>query len=258
MRYSSLLRVLARSLVAGEPTVDQATARLVRTLGRPWRWLRPLAQRYAKTFAGHTRPGEYDVVRFLRHDRGLQRARSKYFDELSVEHWLNEPQRMQPVAAAITWDIPSIESIGELGEWLGISATDLLWFADLKGLSSKLNRPHLRHYHYRILPKPSGQTRLIEIPKPRLKDLQRQILFHILDKIPPHPTAHGFLKGRSVRTFVTPHVGQRVVLRMDLRDFFPTFPAARIAALFRTAGYPDLLGGLCTSTAPPRLVQTLP
>jgi len=41
---------------------------------------------------------------------------------------------------------------------------------------------------------------------------------------------------------------------MDLRDFFPSFPAARIQTVFRTLGYPesvaDLLGGICTNAAP--------
>lgn len=85
-----------------------------------------------------------------------------------------------------------------------------------------------------------------------LKDIQRQIPFHILNKIPPHPAAHGFLRRRSIRTFVAPHVGRRVVLRMDLQDFFPTFGAARIATFFRIAGYPecvaDLLSSLCTTS----------
>jgi hypothetical protein len=87
-----------------------------------------------------------------------------------------------------------------------------------------------------------------------LKSLQRQILTEILDKIPPHPAAHGFLKGRSIRTFAAGHTGQRVVLRMDLSDFFPTFSAARIQTVFRAMGYPepvaDLLGGICTHAAP--------
>src|SRR4030095_9156300 len=61
----------------------------------------------------------------------------------------------------------------------------------------------------------------------------------------------------SIKTFVAPHTSQRVVLRMDLRDFFPTFAAARIQSFFRTAGYPesvaDLLGGICTNAAPREL-----
>ncbi len=68
------------------------------------------------------------------------------------------------------------------------------------------------------------------------------------------PAVHGFVKGRSIKTFVAPHVGQRVVLKMDLQDFFPSISGARIQAFFRTAGYPeavaDLLGGICTNATP--------
>ena len=161
---------------------------------------------------------------------------------------------MQPAAAAETWDLPAIDSPGDLAKWLGLDPGELRWFADLKALGYKKTGEQLRHYHYRILAKRFGSVRLIEAPKPRLKDLQRQILLWILNKIPPHPAVHGFVKGRSIKTFVAPHVGQRVVLRMDLQDFFPTFGGVRIQNLFRTLGYPesvaDLLGGICTNAAP--------
>jgi RNA-directed DNA polymerase len=250
----SLVTVLARAFLAGEPTVEQIVARCSRTLGRPWRWLRPLAQRYVEAVDGQTRPRRRDVVQFLLRDEGFRRARSRYSGELSVEQWLTEPQQMQPVAAARMWDVPVIESGGALADWLLLNPGELDWFADLKGLGHKKPPPRLRHYHYRVLSKGYGAIRLIEAPKLRLKKLQRQILSWILDKIPPHPAAHGFLKGRSIKTFVGPHVGQRVVLRMDLRDFFPSIGAARIQTFFRTIGYPesvaDLLGGICTNAAP--------
>jgi hypothetical protein len=161
---------------------------------------------------------------------------------------------MRPVSAAENWGVPAIESIGALAEWFGLTLSELLWFADLKGFGYRSNRPKLRHYHYRILDKRDGNIRLIEAPKPRLKELQRQILVRILEKIPPHPSVHGFVKERSIKTFVAPHASQRVILRMDLREFFPSFPAARIQTLFRTVGYPehvaDLLGGICTNGVP--------
>ena len=161
---------------------------------------------------------------------------------------------MQPIPAAGGWDIPPIESAGALADWLLLEYGQLDWFADLKGLAYKTTRPRLQHYHYCLLPKSSGSVRLIEAPKPWLKKLQRQILTEILDKVPPHPAAHGFVKARSVKTFIAPHVGQRVVLRMDLRDFFPTFSGARIQTFFRVLGYPesvaDLLGGICTNVTP--------
>jgi hypothetical protein len=84
--------------------------------------------------------------------------------------------------------------------------------------------------------------------------MQRKILAEILEPIPAHPAAHGFLKGRSIKTFAAPHVGRRVVLRMDLREFFPSLHGGRVQALFRTAGYPDrvadLLAGLCANAVP--------
>ena len=162
---------------------------------------------------------------------------------------------MQPVGVAASWTVPAIESVPDLADWLGLYPGELEWFADLRGLGYDRQTPQiLRNYRCRALTKLSGSIRLIEAPKPRLKEVQRQILAGILEKIPPHREAHGFVKGRSIRTFVAPHVGQRVVLKMDLRDFFPSIPRARIQALFRTMGYPesvsDRLGGICTNAAP--------
>jgi RNA-directed DNA polymerase len=195
------------------------------------------------------------VVQFLLKDPSFARAWSKRSHELPVQQWLTEPQQMQPVAAAEAWTVPAIESAAELADWLQLEAGELEWFADLRGLGcSRKASPQLRHYHYRVLAKRSGRARLIEAPKPRLKELQRQILSLMLDKIPPHSAVHGFVKGRSIKTFAASHVGRRVVLRMDLRDFFPSISGARIQTLFRTVGYPesvaDLLGGICTNAAP--------
>ncbi len=249
------MAALARAFLAGEPTVEQLVARGNLMLGRRWRWLRPLAQRYLKAYDGKTRPRHREVVQFLLRDQGFGRAWRRYSDELSIAQWLTELPQMQRVAAAKTWAVPIIESVTSLADWLRLSMSELEWFADLKGLGrGRKDCPQLRHYHYRILAKRSGSIRLIESPKSRLKELQRQILTHLLNEIPIHPAVHGFRKGRSIKTFTTPHVGQRVVLRMDLENFFPSISGARVQALFRTIGYPepiaDLLGGICTNAAP--------
>lgn len=249
-----LLRALAASFLAGEASPAEIAARAARTLGRPWRWLGPLSKRYVKEFSGRTRPRQQDVIHFLRQDAGFRRALEEYPGQIVVVHRLNEPQRMQPVAAAEMWDIPAIESSGELATWLGLTPGELRWFADLRGLEYKGASSRLRNYHYRVLAKQFGNIRLLEAPKLRLKTIQKKILAGILEKVPAHSAVHGFVKGRSIKTFVAPHVGQRVVLRMDLQDFFPSFAGARIQAFFRTLGYPDtvagLLGGICTNAAP--------
>jgi hypothetical protein len=252
MPDSSLIEALARALLAGEPTPDLLFDRCRRTLGRRWRWLRPLTERYLAKFGTEAWPRHREVVQFLRQDAGLRRACRKHFDELVVAEWLLPAQRM--FAGGRVWNIPAIESVGDLAKWLGLNPGELRWFADLKALGYKKREPRLEHYHYRVLAKRFGSVRLIEAPKARLKDLQRQILLWILGEVPPHPVAHGFVRGRSIRSFVAPHVGKRVMLRMDLRDFFPTFGGVRIQNVFRTFGYPervaDLLGGVCTNATP--------
>jgi len=161
---------------------------------------------------------------------------------------------MRKVAAAREWNLPAIETAGALAQWLGVTDDELEWFADLKGLGGKLGRPRLEHYSYQILHKRGGGVRLLESPKPRLKELQRQILTAILDRVPAHIAAHGFVKGRSIATFARPHTNQQVLLRLDLSNFFPAFPGARAQALFRTLGYPEAvaarLAGIATNAAP--------
>jgi RNA-directed DNA polymerase len=63
-------------------------------------------------------------------------------------------------------------------------------------------------------------------------------------------------------TFAAPHVRRHVVLSMDLENFFPAFPAARVQAVFRTLGYPeqvaDRLGGICSNVVPRSLWNDRP
>ena len=161
---------------------------------------------------------------------------------------------MQPVEAAAAWNVPAIESIGALADWLNITADELLWFADLKGLAYKSKHPRLAHYHYRVLAKKSGAIRLIEAPKPRLKALQRQILAQILDRIPPHPAAHGFVQGRSVQTFISAPSRPARRLEDGLAGFLSLHHRLAGSDHFRMLGYPesvaDLLGGICTNAVP--------
>jgi RNA-directed DNA polymerase len=258
MHGSAFYEALANSILAGEAKPEAIVARLIRTLGRSWRWLKPIVRRYLKAFGSESRPRRKTIAQFLRRDQGLCRALRLYGNQIRIAEWICEPNRMLAVHAARTWNLPAIESIGGLAEWLGITPGEAAWFADLRRNMARLGPADyagpLSHYHYRILAKEGGTIRLIEAPKERLKRLQKQILGEILGKIPVHPAVHGFRRGRSIRTFAAPHVGQRVVLRMDLRDFFPTISAPRIQAMFRTAGYPEpvanLLGGLCTNAVP--------
>src|SRR5260370_17920288 len=105
---------------------------------------------------------------------------------------------MRPVAAVQGWKLPAIESVGELADWLSLSDDELEWFADLKGLGNKLRSGKLQHYHYPISPKRSGGVRLIQMPKPRLKERQRRSLSLILEPTQARPTVHAITTAHSI------------------------------------------------------------
>ena len=168
----------------------------------------------------------------------------------------------QPIMEAkpdnlITFPLPDLTTWRDVGLWLCLHDKEIAWFADCKSQQGNLTEGKLHHYRYSWVRKRSGDLRLIATPKSRLKNIQREILRDILNRIPPHPCAHGFCRGRSTKTFVAPHVGQEAILRLDLKDFFHSVPVARISALFRCLGYPRnvawLLQGFCTNSVSPSL-----
>jgi RNA-directed DNA polymerase len=261
MSTSTILRLLANAILSAEPNADAIADRLRYVLGRNARWIRPLALRYTQRFPVHALPRRRDVIEFLRSDLGLTEAIRQPNRPLRIAHWVTGSPPMRPVPAAALWNVPPITTIGALAEWLKVTTTELEWFAGLKDLGGKQSQEKLEHYHYRAAIKNTGGIRLVESPKPRLKDLQRRILRGMLNHIPSHSAVHGFVKGRSIQSFAADHVGKRVVLRMDLQDFFVTFSGARIQSFFRTAGYPepvaDRLGGLATNAAPRSMWRSL-
>lgn len=232
--------------------MEDTVERLASLLGQHrWRFLTPLVERYFHAFP-NPRPRRREVLRFLRQDRGFRRAWRQRLSRIHVREWFFLPP--PPVSPGGRWDLPVIQTAGDLAAWLEVTPNELDWYADLKGITSKPVHSRLAHYHRRIFVKRSGGIRLVEAPKRRLKQIQRAILTRILDRIPPHAAAHGFVKGRSIHSFIAPHTERDVVLKMDVRDFFPSLGCARIQSIFRLAAYPepvaDLLGGLCTSSVP--------
>jgi RNA-directed DNA polymerase len=87
------------------------------------------------------------------------------------------------------------------------------------------------------IPKRRGGERLIMAPKRRLKALQRQLNALLCSKLPASEHAHGFRSGHSVRTNAQPHVGKRVVLHLDIREFFPSIHFGRVRGLLTALGY---------------------
>jgi RNA-directed DNA polymerase len=173
-----------------------------------------------------------------------------------------DPPRFSPSRPFVGLDVPVLPTPGDLAVWLGLPVEQLDWLADDRRTQSRTAGEKLQHYHYSFVAKRTGPPRLIEAPKPRLKAIQRRILDEILAKVPVHPSAHGFVAGRSCLSGAQIHAGEAVVVTFDLADFFPGLDVARIHGIFRTLGYPwavaRRLTGLCSTDTPAAVFRGLP
>lgn len=111
------------------------------------------------------------------------------------------------------------------------------------------------HYsHFRIR-KRDGSSRMLSAPKRHLKIAQRAALKLVWAALAVHDAVHGFRAGRSVASNARAHAGASVVVKLDVRHFFPSVRARRVAGFLHVkAGVPadvaELLARLATE--PPR------
>jgi hypothetical protein len=150
-------------------------------------------------------------------------------------------------------ELPPLDTPQQLADALGVT------LGQLRGLCYHRDAATKLHYRRFTIPKRDGSRRAIWAPLPRLKAAQRWVLHHIVERLPVHGAAHGFLPGRSILTNAAQHPDSRVVLKLDVKDFFPTVTWRRVKGVFRRAGYREqistLLALLCTES--PREVVEL-
>jgi retron-type reverse transcriptase len=132
-----------------------------------------------------------------------------------------------------------------------------LSIARLRFLAFHADATPVSHYVRFAVPKRTGGERWLAAPMPELAATQEWILVNILEKLPTHPAAHGFVIGRSTVTNASAHVKRDIIVNKDLRDFFPSITFRRVAGLFREIGYSPAVAAifalLCTD-APRRKV----
>jgi retron-type reverse transcriptase len=127
--------------------------------------------------------------------------------------------------------LPVWKSEDELAAALGVSVKELRFYA--------IHRQRDRFFNYVrfAIPKRGGGHRVIMAPKRRLKALQRRLLEQLVCKLPVSDHAHGFRTGRGTRSNAEPHVGQKMVIRVDLKNFFPTVTFGRVRGFLIALGY---------------------
>lgn len=115
--------------------------------------------------------------------------------------------------------------------------------------ASVINSPE-NHYRSFKLKKRSGGFREILAPYPALLEMQYWIYGNILKKIPISSYCHGFACKKSIITNARIHLNQKELLKLDLKDFFPSIKINRIIYVFKSLGYTNqvafYLASLCS------------
>lgn len=128
-------------------------------------------------------------------------------------------------------ELPELKNGLALAAALGLEPSRLRWLAFHREVDSGT------HYRRWTIPKRDGSPRLISAPKAELRRVQTWIRTQITEKLPIHGAAYGFVPGRSIKTHARIHGASEVVIKLDLRDFYPSIALHRVKGLFRKAGY---------------------
>ena len=143
-------------------------------------------------------------------------------------------------------ELPVMDDAADLANKLAISVADLRYLTYHREAATQI------HYKRFTIPKRNGKERAIWAPMPKLKQAQHWVLHNVLGNLYVHGASHGFIRGRSIYSNALAHVDAKLVVKMDMQDFFPTISQPRVKGLFRKAGYREriatLLSLLCTES----------
>src|ERR1700737_5069499 len=119
--------------------------------------------------------------------------------------------------------------LDSLAAVLGCSAKQLGYYIYKRNIAGQYKRFEI--------PKRRGGTRAISAPTTNLKLIQSNIARVLAELRTLKPCVNGYLSNRSILTNARPHVGQGIVLNVDLEDFFGSINYGRIYGLLSKPPY---------------------
>ena len=112
----------------------------------------------------------------------------------------------------------------ELAEALGFSYRFLNYYIHGHEMAS--------HYAIFNITKKSGGERKIAAPNEKLKRIQKNLSEILAIIYEPKHCVHSFAHGKNIATNARPHLRAKHILRLDLKDFFPSIHFGRVRGLF--------------------------
>lgn len=205
-------------------------------------------------------------VKTERAERKVRKAQEQAAKREKDKQWRSQslPHLGRGVSGGLRFETPSDEAklsghslpllnvAEDVARLLGISTGQLAWLAYHRKAAPQ---DHYRHF---TIPKKSGGLRAISAPRPHLKQAQATILRAILDVVPVHEAAMAFRPAMHIGHNAARHThasdgGAAIVLKIDLKDFFPSITFKRVKGVFGTLGYNEgvsTLLALLTTEAP--------
>ena len=127
--------------------------------------------------------------------------------------------------------LPVFLDIKDISKAYNVSTKFLNWLCFHKDVSET------DHYHRFKVPKRNGTFRDISSPKDYLRWMQCRLKKDIFEKLPLTKSATAYKKGGCVIKNASPHLNKKVVVKMDLKDFFFSISFARVRGYLHSLGY---------------------
>jgi retron-type reverse transcriptase len=83
-----------------------------------------------------------------------------------------------------------------------------------------------------IIPKRNGSQRILHAANPAIKQLQQLTYEKLSENFSPTDFAKGFVPGESIITNAYPHRRRSLILKFDIKDFFPSITYPRVRGMY--------------------------
>lgn len=114
-----------------------------------------------------------------------------------------------------------IRYVKHLGIILGISTDALLKLAE-----------NVDQYYRKFKREVKGKDRSLVEARGLLKAVQRRILDNLLLRLPVCPSSFGGVRGRSIKDNAAVHAGSKYIVKLDIRDFYPSIHSTKVYRFF--------------------------
>lgn len=194
----------------------------------------------------------------------IERAQQREQKAADYKNWRDQtlPHLGRGVSEGLKYDsgddekltrlgLPVLHTAAEVAAALEIETKTLAWLTYHRGAD------FVDHYHHFTIPKKRGGRREISSPKTKLRMAQSWLLENVLAKQEIHEAAMAFRTGRSICDNAAQHAGRAIVIRLDLKDFFPSVGFKRVKRLYESFGYNEGVASIFAllSTEAPRVAM---